>query len=428
MWFITYLQATFIGVLVYSMFHMVSGRHWVTFKISRNEYSLADVELNMEPLYEYTSLFVAQRLLSTTSVAGMLKHLEMQLRWPFSYVNSSYIDNSPTMLSGPCYSISLETEMLYEKVWHISVHKAFIINITIEQAYVAYTYLCESKDSHIAVNEGHMTSFCPQCDYTIEFYCGHVYMESTYSETNEATVKLTAFILNTPYSTVLEAKYSVLIDSMVYKFINYGDLKDTINKSRSTSLKYILQGISIDKRYYKLNTIFLIQKETLSLIWYIDNFDLLEHALHYQMLISVTEFNCWGNLPKFSVYRGLLSVFMMRYQVEPLAKIHCNTSNSHTISVTRHLYATVKLDTRVSEPFKFEMKLTMQMKASFFAGHSHVDYVHLSKPRPYLQFSSFSCEGSTSTVRSGLIQSTAQLRRYHDYDHFGKHMVFSIAL
>ena len=87
MWFIAHLQATLIGLLVYNMFYAVNVEQ-VTLKISRNELSLTDTELNMEPLYKYINSFVTQRLLSTTSVAGTLKSLVKQLQCPVFYVNS----------------------------------------------------------------------------------------------------------------------------------------------------------------------------------------------------------------------------------------------------------------------------------------------------------------------------------------------------
>ena len=90
-----------------------------------------------------------------------------------------------------------------------------------------------------------------------------------------------------------------------------------------------------------MNTNIFIVKESLSLIWYTAN--VIDDSLNY-LQITIPVFMCGIDIATLKVYQGLLSVYLMIYKMTPLATFYCNTGNNHTISLTKHLYATVKLE------------------------------------------------------------------------------------
>ena len=110
---------------------------------------------------------------------------------------------------------------------------------------------------------------------------------------------------------------------------------------------------------------------------------------------------------------------MMAYRVVPLARLHCNITDYPAISVSSHLYATIKLDIKLHEvqALNFTMHIDMANKtpSSFLEySPSNLEVARFNKSRPYLEISSFEYVGPMNTVRYGLINNIAGM----------KHMVY----
>ena len=114
--------------------------------------------------------------------------------------------------------IKLETWEEGYLVWMITVHRTFMINVTIHKGFVPFSVSCEHRGSHISLYEGHSNCTDYNCDNLIEWFCGHVHMEHVYSRGNEATLITSSDINNVPFPASICASYHVLASGVAHRF------------------------------------------------------------------------------------------------------------------------------------------------------------------------------------------------------------------
>ena len=200
-------------------------------------------------------------------------------------------------LKGPCYSFYFTSRTAVTKVWSITVHRSFMINITIERAHVPYTKFCKSNDNYITINEGLNGHFCPTCDYTIDYFCGHVHMVSTYSKYNKATVSVKSTIVNVPNPTMMKATYTVHIVGYAYKW-SY-DLYDVYVGTYTRGWPKYTNDTAPLPDAFTINippSKAFIQDKLFSFIWYVAN-SILEHKQIKQIHITISTFLWFSRWP-----------------------------------------------------------------------------------------------------------------------------------
>jgi hypothetical protein len=93
--------------------------------------------------------------------------------------------------------------------WYITVHRSFMINITVHQAYVPYTDQCTSH--HLDFMEGHSSTVT-----LLARFCGHSHREVVYTKGNKALVRMNHSV----ESVFLAAIYQVHIKGYAFRFHN----------------------------------------------------------------------------------------------------------------------------------------------------------------------------------------------------------------
>ena len=312
----------------------------------------------------YVSSLISNIILpvAITNVQDVLVRLTNQ---PHCRHITQYVQNE-TALSAPCHGMHFISTKLCEMIWTITVIDLFIINITIEKASVPYSKFCKSGDSYIAINEGHNTMFCSQgfkCAHTIQYYCGYVYMDSTYSKGNKAMLKIKSNVQNVPYPTMILASYSVHCKGWAYKysyelFTYYYGIKFYPNNM----MQQTLWNIKV------LPSLLLFADQFLYCIWYIANdVTQVNKPVILTKIVQVNRFSC-SNVSSASIhiFPGLLSLQMIKWDVQPVYTCYCNITIMHVCMsrLTFHMYMTVALIvTNFDNPVSLEMTIVNSYSA-----------------------------------------------------------------
>ena len=101
--------------------------------------------------------------------------------------------------SSPCGTISVMSKMEETTTWIMSVNKIFMINITIEKAYVKYTDHCDPD--YVAMFEGNTVANAKRLGY----FCGHVLYESVYTKNNIGMLYVQTTVYNHVHITSISS-------------------------------------------------------------------------------------------------------------------------------------------------------------------------------------------------------------------------------
>ena len=312
----------------------------------------------------------------------------------------------------PCSSFMFSSLVPTTKVWTITVHSMFMINITIEKAFVPYTDGCKS-DNYVLVNSWHGSRFCPACGFYIAHFCGHVHMESVYSRRNTASIKIQADIQIAQHPTSIKLVYAVA--KLGSAFIS------SVDNHYSSSLTENIRA-NIAPRHI------IFTKTFLHYIWYFNNDIGYVNAERPQFIyhsINISYSSCGTPWTEISVYPGILSLYMMQWQIVPVTRVGCNIIGTTTINTDFHMYATLcakvsHLDTHVN----FAIHISHNhptLGVSFPHPSPPVELYHYrknfyrfeNKPAHYLQFTSVVYDGDLSTARPDIFTANLAANLQH---------------
>ena len=111
----------------------------------------------------------------------------------------------------PVTTLTLLSGHDVHKTWKITVHKDFMINITIFKAYVPLTDGCSN---FIRIREPrNKWRF-----FTKQRFCGHVAMETVYTEGNTGLLEIQSLSLPLPYPVHISARYEVQDKGLAYVY------------------------------------------------------------------------------------------------------------------------------------------------------------------------------------------------------------------
>ena len=315
---------------------------------------------------QYISHFVNNRLINSVNInektnTGDLRTVYTWMVKYFPCLNYNITSQQPIYdtISTPCNAFQFTSWEPVDKVWMITVNKDFMINITIEKAYVPLTKHCPYNDSAVLVFEGHAfdLQYAPLCSrYSgycggfIQSFCGHIYMETVYSKHYKATLMFRNSLLFTQFETMLKMIYQVMTQGLAHR-----------KRMPYFYTKYANIVKSLRPSYFQF------EDQVLSHIWYLSNAisgrangmsDSAEEispktafgketSMKASVVcnrIIVSDFTCRNStLASVQVFPGLLSTFMRKWKIPPKIKLHCNINKHAVINTTFHMYATVEL-------------------------------------------------------------------------------------
>ena len=342
-------------------------------------------------------------------------------------VDDSYQCGNTYHLSTLLHHFSLESNTECDTTWFIAVHRSLAVNITIEQAFVAYAKLCDTEESFIVVNEGHLNFFCIHCTFTIKYMCGHVYMETIYSKHNKASVRIKSSIDNIPFPTSIKAQYQAQTPNMAYMFsYTYGYEYDIehipggykhLNLPHGHPSMFGRKSINIPSEW-TMNvppSEILIRSPLMEVIWYLGNrgsIGITETMIVHTIFID--HYRCSDyRTSVLNVYKGLVSA--VTQNMFPVSRYFCTAHKQH-MQLNFHVYVTLKLmlllhgKINISIIFSHtEYRINHFRKAHLKPGETRVydshiyswHYLYLSLDHCNFQILTF--DGPKKTVRFDLI-------------------------
>ena len=329
----------------------------------------------------------------------------------YSYARAS------VSLTTPCHYFMFQTQHVTENVWTITVHKSFMINVTIAKAFVPYSRNC--KNNYLTVS--HCINKMEVKDGArertkhnhSEYYCGHTHNEAVYSEENKVVLTLKVSVENVAHITQLVAFYQVHIVGWAYRY----------STPLYSPLWYYEYGhyqlLKHDYYFYnypdhhKVPTQVLFIAKTLAHIWYLTNNvirgQFIFHQIHINTLI------CTNKSSVVEVFSGLQSQYMRQWVVRPHRVFQCDITylRPEHINVTFHMYATlaatlavydttIRIDLRFS---LFEQQLACathgETKPATTPGVPVMTVTCFPPAQAYLTLTSLEYTGPQSTVAFG---------------------------
>ena len=218
--------------------------------------------------------------------------------------------------------------------WTIHVHVHFAINLTIWKAYVPY-----ARDCNVGVISFHDINLQKGIS-GLWWGCGHMVMDTSYSEHNVAMVE---FALNTtmlPYPAFINASYQVVQAGLAYTF----------------SEPFVPRGWEVD---IKPNVVCYNTGQWM-FTWYLSNQIINVSSLNI-VNINITSFTCSLN-GSLLVFPGLLTSHQIKLSSRPLSIIHCDRHDAWSnVALNAHMYATLVVSIHASDQHTL-LNLTLYMK------------------------------------------------------------------
>ena len=315
-------------------------------------------------------------------------------------------------LYAPCHLLLFQAQHLCECVWTITVHKYFMINVTVSKAFVPYTRNCKHNYLTFAQNiHGRGFTFNKWEQIMENYsdnYCGHIYNEVVYSEENNLVMMLKVSVENVAHFTQLLAFYQIHIvgwanryNAPIYK-LHYNYL----------SPKYPSQYLFIDGQF--------------TIVYYLTN-NIIDDSLVYPQ-VKIHTLECDYMSAWIEIFPGLLSQYMRKWVVNPHKVFHCNIIYvDHVVMhMIFHMYTTMAVtssvydkSTTVSLQFHAGLvkNLTKCHSKGVYTGNLHnapaLSVTCLKKPDTNLQLTSVEHSGPQSTVPLQQIRAPGNELQYN---------------
>ena len=258
----------------------------------------------------------------------------------------SNMDEYP-VLTTVCHTMNFHSWIPSAHQWQIHVYKSFMINITIEAAYVPYNTKC--KLHNISVYSSHTVNE----SQAIGYFCGKISNEPVYTKYNKALLTINFSTAMTVNGVFITARYTTHIKGSAYKFLK--------------------PCLSIDIRAPSPNIAFFFEQR-LSYIWYLSNeviyrqFQDISNQGDYgtSMLIWTVQIHsliCDEQSAEVQVYPGLLPFRWFMWMIKPYYNVPCNTTQGPALNLDFQRYITVRL--HVIPMAKTFLNMTLQYNTTY---------------------------------------------------------------
>ena len=267
--------------------------------------------------------------------------------------NHLFLKNHKQSFS-PCGHIHFETWLhgtIQNLHWQIIVHKTFMINISISEAFVPYTDNCEGEN--VVVREGHGGEL-------IAHFCGHISKEFVYTKRNEALLFVdlkSMYGFMPPLSPRLEASYQIHALGSAYRFTN--------PCTRNQSAEKII--------FHKLPSVAVYHSKHLYYFWYLANSIYIDYMpLLGAMQVTVSALQCEFESTSLSLHPGILTWYRAIHQLPPLHKLACNGTVPNIIEIDHHMYATLTLT-------QFYLDFSLKVNITFGEVKHYTQHIYIGK-------------------------------------------------
>ena len=222
------------------------------------------------------------------------------------------------ILMKPCGILRHETRMEINIEWVISVNQLFMINVTIDKAYVRYSDTCGGD--YVAVYEGSIVD--PHSK--LSQYCGHILYETVYTKGYKALFVILGVSQN---HVVIQAMYQIHTRGTAYKF------NGTVFANGSWH--------NITSNHSPLWVYF---SSTLDYIWYYTVSPLYNYDSPYvtfsAVQVEVHIFTCKDNETYVELRHGIIPHIWLERRGGQTH--HCNTTQ-WMLQMTEHRFLTILL-------------------------------------------------------------------------------------
>ena len=244
---------------------------------------------------------------------------------------------------GSCLRMAAPTQKRVKSAWWITVHRSFMINITVVEAYIPYTAFCatngeifNSNTSVLCIHEGHCSGHKKEHvhrDQVIEYFSGHILSETVYTKWNKATVfiNIGTDVETSPFPVHIEYLYQIHSRGMAYRFTDNFVLPPQWSVSHSPCQLLFIHSC-LHYKWYLSNLLTWYYKKC-STPCFIKKF--------YQL--NVSSFTCLSLNSTLGVYRGLQSWHSTTWHGNPVWQVYCNLTKERVIIMNFHMYATITL-------------------------------------------------------------------------------------
>ena len=244
-------------------------------------------------------------------------------------------------LTSPCSIIYFKSRNPVVAKWLIKVYNMFMVNVTIDSAYIPYSDKCRLHD--IEVHDGLNVTGHSMIDH----YCGVISGEVAYTQYNRAMVQLQLSTVVQQIQVHMIVQYQIHMQNVAYRFhdveqfcvpnwLHVNILPSTIEFTNgllryiwylSSSVLYSVDHITKDKIYNEPNIYGKIN---------------VSQPLLIQYDLNVSTFECQNNSSYLEIYRGLLPASWYMWATAPQTVIHCGDTTV-IYKLDFHLYFTVIL-------------------------------------------------------------------------------------
>ena len=309
-----------------------------------------------------------------------------------------------SLMTSPCHTIYFETYSV-SKMWQITVHESFMVNITIHRGFLPYTNKC--KVYKMNVYEGNAMDD----EAIIETVCGALQKESIYTRYHSALLFVAIRSKSQLFLVHILATYQVHIQGKATK------IQIPTCFPKTWTLKVAPNNILPDAN----PRVLLYTQHFLYYFWYISNTRPVNGMMSYHQL-NLARLNCWSQHVILSIYPGLLSSYWTAWVMQPEYAYTCNLTNVHILNITFHMYSTITLRMKPYNTVYLSIELTMRSyhipmikpdKKGIIADyilptmhHHHQSGLRLGYynfDSSSLSFASFEYKGGTSSLNSSLV-------------------------
>jgi hypothetical protein len=227
-----------------------------------------------------------------------------------------------------------------------------MLNVTIKNAYVDYTYLC--LESKIVISEGDTI----REDTELEYFCGHVLLESVYTRRSKGTLLINAML---SHQVSLLATYQVHAQGYAHKFVNTdfnSPTKWTILQAGKEDVKpsvvHFVSGHLFYLWYFSRATMRKYMRGSKHCPSLIENQHLQNRPNYLRQRfveLQITSFTCSLGSGYLSVHRALLPVHLLTSSSEHADGVRCDRKGRQAafLAPRGHHYHTVLLSINVWE-------------------------------------------------------------------------------
>ena len=308
-------------------------------------------------------------------------------------------------LTAPLSMISIQSWKLAHKKWRLTVHKDFMLNITITSAYVPFSDNCTPHN--IDIYERQETFH----NKRVARFCGVITMETVYVSSNDGMIQLNALTEVALFAITLEAAYQIHQRNVAYRHDrDWICVPKQINVSQPPSSMFIHQTV-------------------IQYLWYMSSKVLSTKVLYNSLkarmfiakpTITIHRCICLTNTTSIAVYPGLLSHYRTRWHVQPKIKLKCHMIVNKTIEIDFHFYATLMLS-HLHEDVLINVTIGLNGKTDALTERpvngntsvissdvmpSHLlQYGHVPMDSGSMKLSNFEYSGQISTISSLLMRS-----------------------